>query len=103
MNKGHCQSSKRRQSWLIVAVLVSGLALSPAMAARISAIDSDEGTVRGARTFAYLDSLIAANGCLQASQVAQMDQVFIDLQDWDARSRLHSAAYPVCSPGRVTG
>jgi hypothetical protein len=97
MNKKYRQSRTGRQSWLIVAALALALALSPAAADPLQdAAPGQDAEKIVARAFAQLDNMIDAKGCVKSSTVEKMDQLFIELHDWDARSLLHSTAYPVC-------
>ena len=98
MNERNRQSRRRRQSRLVVTALALALALSTSAAApRQNAAPGQDPERTVARAFAKLDNIVDTKGCVRSSTVRKMDQLFIDLHDWDARSLLHSAVYPVCT------
>jgi hypothetical protein len=97
------QSKTHRSGLALVAALALILALSPAAARPLEDAAPGQDAERiVARAFAQLDNMIDARGCVKSSTVEKMDQLFIELHDWDARSRLHSTEYPVCSSTSVS-
>jgi len=97
-NKKNRQTKTHYTALILVAALALLLASSPAAAQPFKNLAPGQDAERVvSRAFAQLDGLIARNGCVEGSLVQQLDQMFIELADWDARSRLHSTAYPVCA------
>ena len=87
----------RRSSWPVVAALVVALLFSvgASTAQELTEVAGEELTAAAKAAFAKLDRM----ECVPSSTIARLDQLFITLHDYDARSILHSR-YSVCPESR---
>ena len=91
------RSKTTRSAWTVAAVVVIALVFGQSLATAGAPADdgrSDDSGGLVARAFNLLSSM----KCVTAGLLYKIDQVFIRIHAWDARSQLHDERlYPVCS------